>query len=55
VIQQRIENPLAGHLLSGEYLDGDTILIDVDPAKRAFTFGKRTAAVAAGELVGGAV
>jgi ATP-dependent Clp protease ATP-binding subunit ClpB len=55
VIQQRIENPRAGHLLSGEYLDGDTILIDVDPAKRAFTFGKRTAAVAAGELVGGAV
>ncbi len=54
VIQQRIENPLAGHLLSGEYLDGDTILIDVDPAKRAFTFGKRTAEVVEGELVGGA-
>ncbi|GIV99845.1 ATP-dependent chaperone ClpB [Roseiflexus sp.] len=31
VIQQRIQNPLALHLLQGEFRDGDTILIDVAP------------------------
>jgi ATP-dependent Clp protease ATP-binding subunit ClpB len=40
IIQQRIENPLAGQILSGEYLDGDTISIDVDNAKHEFKFSK---------------
>jgi len=38
VIQQRIENPVAGKILSGEFGDGDTVTIDADPAKRAFKF-----------------
>lgn len=40
VIQQRIENPLAGHLLAGEFVDGDTIRIGVNAAKHDFDFGK---------------
>ncbi len=40
VIQQRIENPLAGHILSGEFADGDTIRIEVNPAKHDFVFTK---------------
>ncbi len=42
VIQQRIENSLAARILSGEYTEGDTILIDIDSAKHDFTFGKGT-------------
>ena len=41
VIQQRIENPLASRLLEGEFVEGDTVRIDVDPAKAAFVFDKR--------------
>jgi ATP-dependent Clp protease ATP-binding subunit ClpB len=51
VIQQRIENPLAQRILSGEFGDGDTVEIDVDPAGREFTF-KRAVEVVEGELVG---
>jgi len=40
VIQQRLENPLAGLILKGEYMEGDTIRVDADPAKHAFKFGK---------------
>ncbi len=40
VIQQRIENPLASRLLEGEFVEGDTVRIDVDPAKAAFVFDK---------------
>jgi ATP-dependent Clp protease ATP-binding subunit ClpB len=54
VIQQKIENPLAGHLLSGEYIDGDTILIDLDPGKHDFAFGKRPADEVEPELAGAA-
>jgi len=50
VIQQRIENPLASKILSGEFADGDTIHIDVDKAKHDFTF-RKGAAVVEGELV----
>ncbi|WP_428937213.1 ATP-dependent chaperone ClpB [Fontivita pretiosa] len=53
VIQQRIENPLAQRILSGEFGDGDTVEIDVDPSRREFTF-KRAVEVAEGELVGSA-
>src|SRR5207249_744346 len=40
VIQQRIENPLASRILRGEFAEGDTIRIDIDSAKREFTFDK---------------
>jgi ATP-dependent Clp protease ATP-binding subunit ClpB len=50
VIQQRIENPLAGHILSGEFGDGDTIRVDVNPSKHDFSFEKGTDVVE-GELV----
>jgi len=32
VIQQRLQNPLALKLLQGEFREGDTVLVDVDPA-----------------------
>ncbi|HEV7302520.1 MAG TPA: ATP-dependent chaperone ClpB [Tepidisphaeraceae bacterium] len=51
VIQQRIENPLAGRILSGSFAEGDTIRIDVDPAKHDFVF-EHGAKVVEGELVG---
>ena len=38
VIQQRIENPLAGHILAGDFGDGDTIRVAVNPARHDFTF-----------------
>ncbi|MBU6210127.1 MAG: ATP-dependent chaperone ClpB [Planctomycetes bacterium] len=47
VIQQRIENPLAGKLLEGAFTDGDSIL--VDHVGKSFTFSK--AAVPAGTPV----
>jgi ATP-dependent Clp protease ATP-binding subunit ClpB len=50
VIQQRIENPLAGHLLRGDFVDGDTIHISVNKSKHDFSFDKK-AAVVEGELV----
>jgi len=40
VIQQRIENPLAAKLLRGEFGEGETIRIDVDPKRHDFTFEK---------------
>jgi ATP-dependent Clp protease ATP-binding subunit ClpB len=50
VIQQRIENPLASHLLRGDFVDGDTIHIGVNPSKHDFSFEKHTEVVE-GELV----
>jgi ATP-dependent Clp protease ATP-binding subunit ClpB len=38
VIQQRIENPLAGKILSGDFAEGHTVRVDADPAKHDFTF-----------------
>jgi ATP-dependent Clp protease ATP-binding subunit ClpB len=38
VIQQRIENPLAGKILAGEIGDGDTVHVDADSAKEEFIF-----------------
>jgi len=43
VIQQRIENPLAGHLLRGDFVDGDTILVAVNDSKHDFGFTRRSA------------
>jgi ATP-dependent Clp protease ATP-binding subunit ClpB len=39
VIQQEIENPLATHILDGEFAEGDTVAIDADQHLR-FTFKK---------------
>jgi ATP-dependent Clp protease ATP-binding subunit ClpB len=50
VIQQRLENPIASKILRGEFGDGDTIHVDVDAAKGAFTFNKGAAVEE--ELVG---
>jgi ATP-dependent Clp protease ATP-binding subunit ClpB len=50
VIQQRIENPLAGHLLAGDFGEGDTIRVGVNPSKHDFSFEKGVEVVE-GELV----
>jgi ATP-dependent Clp protease ATP-binding subunit ClpB len=39
VIQQEIENPLATHILDGEFKEGDTVKIDADHLQK-FTFKK---------------
>jgi ATP-dependent Clp protease ATP-binding subunit ClpB len=39
VIQQEIENPLATHILDGEFKEGDTVEIDADHLQK-FTFKK---------------
>ena len=31
IIQQKVEDPLSDRLLSGEFVDGDTIEVDVTP------------------------
>ena len=38
VIQQCLENPLAGRILSGAFTEGNTIHVGVDTAKQTFTF-----------------
>jgi ATP-dependent Clp protease ATP-binding subunit ClpB len=43
VIQQRIENPLAGKILAGDFGEGDTIVVKADPTKGTFEFEKRGA------------
>jgi ATP-dependent Clp protease ATP-binding subunit ClpB len=50
IIQQRIENPLASKILSGDYGEGDGIKIGADPARRDFIFDKARPVVEA-ELV----
>ncbi len=49
LIQQEIENPLATHLLNGDFTEGDTVAIDADRHQR-FSFKKGTP-VHEGELV----
>ncbi len=44
VIQQRIENPLASAILSGQFGEGDTVVVDVDPKKHDFQFEARHSA-----------
>jgi ATP-dependent Clp protease ATP-binding subunit ClpB len=41
LIQQRIENPIATKILGGDFGEGDTIYVDIDPATREFKFTKR--------------
>jgi ATP-dependent Clp protease ATP-binding subunit ClpB len=50
LIQQRLENPIATKILSGEFGEGDTIHVDVDKARKDFTFTRRKAPAEA-ELV----
>ena len=45
VIQQEIENPLATHILNGDFKEGDTVKIDADHLQR-FTFTQGGAAAA---------
>jgi len=45
VIQQRLENAIAGKILEGGYADGDTVRVDY--AGKTFSFGKVQAKVAA--------
>jgi ATP-dependent Clp protease ATP-binding subunit ClpB len=47
VIQQRIQNELAIRLLQGEFREGDTVVVDVEPDGR-FTFHKAEAAKSVG-------
>ena len=51
VIQQRIENPLAGRLLAGDFGDGDVVHIDVDSGGHNFRFSTAKEH-ADGQLVG---
>jgi ATP-dependent Clp protease ATP-binding subunit ClpB len=46
VIQHRLENPIASQILRGEYAEGDTIHVDVDPAGHEFSFSKRAGMMA---------
>ncbi|MBL4697661.1 MAG: NDP-hexose 4-ketoreductase, partial [Phycisphaerales bacterium] len=39
-IQKRIENPLAGRILSGEFSSGDTIIVDASGSSFTFTKGE---------------
>ena len=50
VIQQRIENPLAHRILAGDFTEGTTIHISVDPARHEFVF-THGAKARQGELV----
>ena len=54
VIQQRIENPLASRILSGEFGSGDTVKVGASSSKHDFTFEKGPK-VLEGELVEEAV
>lgn len=40
VIQQRLENPLATQILTGQYTEGDTITVGADSGRHEFTFSK---------------
>jgi len=40
-LQKYVENPLSVTLLSGEYGDGDTVLVDLDKEKQEITFRKQ--------------
>ncbi|MFO7592888.1 MAG: ATP-dependent chaperone ClpB [Pseudomonadota bacterium] len=43
-IQQRIENPLAQQILGGEFVPGDTVLVDVQDGEMRFSKGAPAAA-----------
>jgi ATP-dependent Clp protease ATP-binding subunit ClpB len=41
-IEKEIQNPLALKLLEGEFAEGDTVRVDVDPKAHSLTFSKAT-------------
>jgi ATP-dependent Clp protease ATP-binding subunit ClpB len=53
VIQQRVENPLAGQILRGEYAPGDTVVVDADEPRQDFVFRKGAGARVGSVSVGG--
>jgi ATP-dependent Clp protease ATP-binding subunit ClpC len=40
-LQKHVESPLSIALLSGEYTEGDTVLVDLDQEKQELTFRKK--------------
>ena len=40
-LQKYVESPLSVALLSGEYVEGDTVLADLDPEKNEIVFRKK--------------
>ena len=40
-LQKYVESPLSISLLSGEYAQGDTVVVDLDPEKKEITFKKK--------------
>jgi ATP-dependent Clp protease ATP-binding subunit ClpB len=46
-IQEHIQNPLALRLLQGEFREGDTVVVDRDPATGSLTFAKAEAGAVA--------
>ncbi|MBK7344940.1 MAG: ATP-dependent chaperone ClpB [Saprospiraceae bacterium] len=40
VLQKELVNELARHLLASEFVEGDTMLVDVDPSAKGLTFKK---------------
>ena len=45
-IQQAVENPLSKKILSGEFVPGDVIMVDVNGAELAFRKSERRATLA---------
>ena len=45
-IQQAVENPLSKKILSGEFVPGDVIMVDVSGAELTFRKSERRAALA---------
>jgi len=41
VIQRRVQDPLAMKLLAGEFMDGDTVVVDVNPHGSEFVFRRQ--------------
>lgn len=52
LIQKEIENPLSLHILKGDFLDGDRIIVDVeDPEEDTLTFKKEEVLVPASSAI----
>jgi ATP-dependent Clp protease ATP-binding subunit ClpB len=39
-VQRLIQDPLALKLLAGDFIEGETVVVDVDPSGKAMTFEK---------------
>jgi ATP-dependent Clp protease ATP-binding subunit ClpC len=40
-LQKYVESPLSVSLLGGDYTEGDTVLVDLDPEKKEIVFKKK--------------